>query len=355
HIQNHIRISFAAPSTDKQAVAQSPSKMEQLVRVYPINEEQYEKLLKLTNGKNVISEARLTSAGFTAVRNSLDNGWNSLLRIMGLTTTSRSEVAKIDIDGQPLCVMKRSLSDADVENSEPRALEAKAVADEDSVINCIVVLKKDPALEAQAAINNPSFAPYWYQENNAALAPEQQLPRDPQAIEPVATLPAAVEPVATAAESSEQLLVATTTPAPKVNKPKPKPKSKPKSKSKSAQKKGELVGASRQYGGYGLPPPPPPLSPYGSPYGGGYPYGGFNQNPYDAFNPYNSFGSQPGYGQFSPYFSPGQYYGAPSPYNPYPFYEQEAELELAEEEEEEEDEEAYEVEGEVDESYENEY
>lgn len=149
--------------------------MEQLVRVYPINEEQYEKLMQLTNGKNVISEARLTSAGFTAVRNSLDSGWNSLLRIMGLTTTSRSDVAKIDIDGQPLCVMKRSFDDT----------ESRATADDDSVINCIVVLKKDPALETPTVGNsNPSFAPYWYQESAAATPvqmPQDQLSVDPQA------------------------------------------------------------------------------------------------------------------------------------------------------------------------------
>ncbi|XP_034101998.1 uncharacterized protein LOC117566566 [Drosophila albomicans] len=347
----------AAPSADKQTVEQSSPKAEQLVRVYPINEEQYEKLLKLTNGKNLISEARLTSAGFTAVRNSLDNGWNSLLRIIGLTTTSRSEQSKIDFDGQPLCVMKRSLSDAVVDATEPRALETKELSDEDSVINCIVVLKKDPAIESQSAVNNPSFAPYWYHENNAAVVPEQELPIEPQTNEPVA--PAVAEPVSIAAESNKEQLVATTTPAPKVNKPKPKTRSKSKSK---VQKKKSDAGASREYNPYGLPPPPlPPTlygSSYGSPYGGGYPYGGFNQNPYDGFNPYGSFGNQPGYGQFPPsigqpplYPSSPYYRPPPPPFNPYQFYEQTAALE----EEEDEDEEAYEVDGDVDGSYENEY
>ncbi|XP_034480004.1 uncharacterized protein LOC117785856 [Drosophila innubila] len=253
----------AAPSADKD------SKVEQLVRVYPINEEQYEKLLQFTNGKNVISEARLTSAGFTSVRNSLDSGWNSLLRIMGLTTTSRSEVAKIDIDGQPLCVMRRSFDES----------EARATSDEDSVINCIVVLKKDSISETQSAdSSNPSFAPYWYQENPVQTAPQQHpFPLEPQASQLIA------QQEVSPAEDDEERQVATTTPAPKVKKLRSKPKSKSNSRSKLQKKKTALnAEASRQYGS----PFGAPTSPYGSPYGGAYPYGGFNQNPYGGFNPY---------------------------------------------------------------------
>ncbi|KAM8711315.1 hypothetical protein ACLKA7_000455 [Drosophila subpalustris] len=265
-----LSCSQAAPAADKDA------QVEQLVRVYPISEQQYEKLLKLTNGKNFISEARLTSAGFSAVRNSLDSGWNSLLRIMGLTTTSRAEVAKIDIDGQPLCVMKRSI--------EPRA-----ASDEESVINCIVVLKKDSVFETHTADNpNPSFAPYWYQED---------------------TVPAPVQ-----AETPQQL------PSPEASPLKVKKlRNKPKSKSRLQQQRKKTLSngeATRQYGS-------PFGSPYGSPYGGAYPY----QNPYGGFSPYGSFGQQPGFGQFpaygqQPFYPPSPFLGQPSPYNPYPFFEE---------------------------------
>ncbi|XP_070066151.1 uncharacterized protein [Drosophila virilis] len=298
------------------AKKQVANKAEQLVRVYPINEEQYERLLKLTNGKNVISEARLTSAGFTSVRNTLDSGWHSLLRIMGLTTTSYAEETKIDIDGQPLCVMQRSLADAaKPAESEPRAPSARAAGEDDSVINCIVVLKRDPALEALSS-SNPDFAPYWYHEN------EQQLKLEPQAAELVAEQLAAPE------DEHEQRLAATSTVAPQKRN-----KSKSQTKSKLHRTRTTLDSAARQYGSPYAPPPPPPPPPapygggYGSPFGGPYPYGGYNQNPYSQYNPYAPpFGQQPPFGPQLPFgpqpYYPSQFYGQVPPYNPYPYYEQ---------------------------------
>ncbi|XP_023174851.2 leucine-rich repeat extensin-like protein 1 [Drosophila hydei] len=275
--------------------APSKEKEEQLVRVYPINEEQYESLLKLTEGKNVISEARLTSAGFTAVRNTLGSGWHSLLRIMGFTAT-RAEQTKIDIDGQPLCVMKRSVDDAEVDQTKPRDLEGKSASDEDSVINCIVVLKRDPALESLSS-SNPDFAPYWYTANSAAqpvqpVQPVQLTPQvnsEPQAAELMAKQPAAPE-----TEQLEQQLEPSSAAvtAPQATKKRSKSK-----KSRQGTRSSLASSAARQYGPP-LPPPPPPLpppppAPYGSPYGGAYPYGGYTQTPYSQYNPYAPYGQQP--------------------------------------------------------------
>ncbi|KAH8410956.1 hypothetical protein KR222_003025, partial [Zaprionus bogoriensis] len=276
-------------------------KVNQLVRVYPINEEQYERLQKLTNGKNVISEARLTSAGFTSVRDSLDNGWNSLLRIMGLTTTTRSDdVAKIDIDGQPLCVMRRSLDDA-----EPRAA-ARDAYDEDSVINCIVVLKKDPALEPQSIVNtNPNFAPYWYNENAEAQPTEVQANAE--------QLPAVEQPAAPAVEPEQpQLDTAAEPNATPIIKLTNKPKSGSKSKRKylirqKTRKTAADTSAPRQYGQYGQPPPPPPPPPYGAGYGSPYDNSyGYGQSPYSPFSSYPA----------PPAYPPSGYPAGPYPASP---------------------------------------
>lgn len=277
------------------------------MRVYPINEEQYERLQKLTNGKNVISEARLTSAGFTSVRDSLDSGWNSLLRIMGLTTTTRSDASKIDIDGQPLCVMKRSLSEV-----QPRDAQAKEAAEEDdSVINCIVVLKEDGADEGiNAGITNPNFAPYWFNgnaEEGAAEQPTEQeaTPERASAVAPAADSTSAVAPM----------------PAPVVKKTKSGTKSKRKS---SLRKKN---GLRQYYPQAPLPPlPPPPPPPYGAGYGSPYD-NSYGQSPYNPFGSYPAPAIPPSSYPPSPYppssyppssYPPSPYPAGPSPASPYP-------------------------------------
>ncbi|TDG48899.1 hypothetical protein AWZ03_004583 [Drosophila navojoa] len=328
---------LGAPSTEKEG---------QVVRVYPISEEQYERLLQLTDGKNLISEGRLTTAGFTSVRNTLGSGWNSLLRIVGLTST-RTEQPKIDIDGQPLCVMRRNIYDA-----ESLGIQGRSSNDEESVINCIVVLKRDPALQTLSS-SNPDFAPYWYTEQSDEQ-PLQQLQPLQQAAQPV-ELDFAPE----AEQQLERIRTTTTTSAPKVTKKKRnKSKSIPKSKSKSKNKKrarpalGSVfaVPASRQYGSpYGppaappLPPPPPPpvpTAPYGSAYGGAYPFPSYGQyNPYAAysqqlpFSPQSAFGQQP-YPYSPPYYGQNPYYNPPAP----AYYEQQDKQEEDADEDEEDEE-----------------
>lgn len=341
------------------------------MRVYPINEEQYEHLQKLTNGKNVISEARLTSAGFTSVRDSIDSGWNSLLRIIGLTSTTRSDDTKIDIDGQPLCVMRRSLSDAQPRGKagEQEATKTAGEQDDDSVINCIVVLKDDPALAAQSAVlSNPNFAPYWYTEQPEVVAEtveQQTLPERASAAEPEPASVSAAQPV------------------PAVT------KSKRKNKLQQKRRKTTL----RQYpAGYPqlplppLPPPPPPAAGYGAGYGSPYGYGGeaYGQTPYNPYGsypaaayptspypatPYPSSPYPASPYPASPYppspYTPGAYapsaypapspYGSPAPYGQYPYYDKIREgAELYEADDDDDDGfEVYEADG--DDSYESEY
>ncbi|XP_030238961.1 uncharacterized protein LOC108652657 [Drosophila navojoa] len=274
----------AAPSTEKEG---------QVVRVYPISEEQYERLLQLTDGKNLISEGRLTTAGFTSVRNTLGSGWNSLLRIVGLTST-RTEQPKIDIDGQPLCVMRRNIYDA-----ESLGIQGRSSNDEESVINCIVVLKRDPALQTLSS-SNPDFAPYWYTEQSDEQ-PLQQLQPLQQAAQPV-ELDFAPE----AEQQLERIRTTTTTSAPKVTKKKRnKSKSIPKSKSKSKNKK----RARPALGSVFAVPASLPTAPYGSAYGGAYPFPSYGQyNPYAAYSQQLPFSPQSAFGQ-QPYPYSPPYYG----------------------------------------------
>ncbi|XP_017864534.1 PREDICTED: protein FREE1 [Drosophila arizonae] len=298
------RLTFAAPSTEKE---------EQAVRVYPISEEQYERLLQITDGNNLISEGRLTTAGFASVRNTLGSGWQSLLRIVGFTPT-RTDQPKIDIDGQPLCVMRRNVYDA-----ESLSVEGKSANGEESVINCIVVLKRDPALQSLSS-SNPDFAPYWYNEQSE----EQQ------------QQPAELNFAPEAEQQLERVRATTTTIAPK-NKNKNKKRARPSLKSVYA------VAAPRQYGSpYGppapplpqlpppqppvpqLPPPQPPVpaAPYGSAYGGAYPFPSYGQyNPYAAYSQQLPFSPQSAFGQ-QPYPYSPQYYGQSPYYNPLAYYEQ---------------------------------
>ncbi|ALC41522.1 CG34201, partial [Drosophila busckii] len=87
-------------------------KPNQLVPVYPISSAQYAQIMRVANGKRVLTEGRLTAANFKSIRNNIDSGWQSMLRIMGL---SRDSSEKIDIEGKPLCVTKsgRDAANAD--------------------------------------------------------------------------------------------------------------------------------------------------------------------------------------------------------------------------------------------------
>ncbi|XP_017051529.1 vacuolar protein-sorting protein BRO1 [Drosophila ficusphila] len=276
------------------------TKQEELVRVYEINEEQYERVLQLTNGKNLISEARVINGGFATVGDTISSGWNSFLRIVGLTSVTKADEAeKVDFDGQPLCVIKTREGEGREENvttarSSGRAIEAE---DEESAIHCIVVLKKDSDFELPNKDSHPNFAQYWNQ------------PQTPQTVDE--------SPVQNEAEEEvvEEEPVVTTTPAPlrrkKIN--------------KSTYPRVALLqddsDGSRQYS-Y----PPQYGTPYPPPYGG-YPYSPYpNQPPYPGPQPYGSqipYGPQP-YGQppYGPY--PPQPYGPPpppiGPYNPQPYY-----------------------------------
>ncbi|XP_016989450.1 formin-like protein 7 [Drosophila rhopaloa] len=287
--------------------APSPSpKQEKLVRVYEINEAQYERVLHLTEGKNVISEARLINGGFATVSDTLSSGWNSLLRIVGLTTLSRNEEAeKVEFDGQPLCVIKTregegrdeevTSEDMTSARSSEKAIE---VDEEDSDIHCIVVLKKDSEFELPSQDPHPNYAQYWSK-------PQIPEPEEASAVQNQS------EEVVETEESVEA-----TTPAPlkkkKVNKS---------TYPKAASLKNDSVGSRQYQGGYSpVPPqygpsyPPPPYG--GNPYSS-YPIPQLYPNPqqYVPQVPY----IPPQYGQ-SPYGQPpfGQPpYGQP-PYGPYP-------------------------------------
>ncbi|XP_052842403.1 actin-binding protein WASF2 [Drosophila gunungcola] len=281
---------------------------EKLVRVYEINEEQYERVLKLTKGNNVISEARLINGGFATVSESLSSGWNSLLRIVGLTTLSRTEEAEkdFDFDSQPLCVIKSREGEGRDEEVTSARSSGKGIEadDEESAIHCIVVLKKDSDFELPSQDPHPNYAQYW---------------NKPQVPEPLAESAVQIQPeeVMEKEESVEE-----DTPAPlrkkKVN--------------KSTYPKAALLDDdsddSRQYPG-GYPPVPPQ---YGAPYPPPPPsYGGFPYTPYPSPPPYpnqQQYGPRPPYGPYpygqSPYGPyPQQPYGPQSsigPYNPQPYY-----------------------------------
>ncbi|KAH8372815.1 hypothetical protein KR009_005392 [Drosophila setifemur] len=293
-----------APSTSHGA------DQEQLVRVYEINEDQYKRVLQLANGKNVISEARLINGGFATVSETLSSGWHSLLRIVGLTTLSRTDEAeKIDLDTQPLCVIRAREGESGREEELGKAIESD---EEESAIHCIVVLKKDTDSEVPTQNSPPNFAQYW---NSPPPPPVEQSPavKQPQEIE----------------LEEEELEVTSSAPI--------KKKQINKSTYPRAESFENDLDSSRQYGGaypppqygsqyppspYGVypyslyPNPPPPYGP--QPYGPSYgppPYG------QPAYPQPPQFGGQPPIG--SPYY-PQQYYGPSYPYapGPYPYYDQ---------------------------------
>ncbi|KAH8257997.1 hypothetical protein KR038_003848, partial [Drosophila bunnanda] len=269
---------------------------EQLVRVYEINQEQYDRMLQLTKGRKVISEARLINRGFATVSESfsetISSGWHSLLRIVGLTTVSKADEAeKVDFESQPLCVIKTREDepagrDGEVASarSSGRGIEAD---DEDSAIHCIVVLKKESDQELPSQDPHPNYAQYW---------------NPPQAAQPVEDSAAVKQPeqVQEENEEREEVEVEVTTTAP-LKRKKMNKSTYPKSASQDDDSDG-----SRQYGGYPLPPQ------YGTPYPPS-PYGGYPYSPYPSPQP---FGPQGPYGQ-SPYGSLPPF-GPPQPYPPQP-------------------------------------
>jgi len=325
------------------------------VRVYEINEEQYQRVLQLTKGKNLISEGRLINGGFATVSDTLSSGWNSLLRIVGLTTLSKAdETEKVDFDGQPLCVIKSREGEGREEDvpaarSSARDIEAE---EEDSAIHCIVVLKKDVELELPTLEPLPNYVQYW---------------NKPETSNPVVEAPIRSQSSEVLKDEEE---VQTRIPAPlkkkKVNK----------STYPRASTLADDSDGSRQYGypplppQYGTPYPPPPSY-------GGYPYSPYpNPLPYPSPQPYGPqlpYGPSP-YGQ-SPYgLYPQQPYGpqlpiapySPQPHEPYgyPYFDQNQlaqvnahkEVEKLEaDDDEEEDEDSYETEEENDYRYKNSY
>ncbi|KAH8280247.1 hypothetical protein KR018_000911, partial [Drosophila ironensis] len=296
---------------------------EKLVRVYEINEEQYERVLQLTKGKNVISEARLINGGFATVSETLSSGWHSLLRIVGLTTVTKSdEEEKVDFDGQPLCVIKSREGDSLGRDEEVPSARSNGKGidadDDDSAIHCIVVLKKDPELELPSQAAHQSFAPYW---NHPEPVEEMSVVKQTQTVEPEKVV------------EEEPTEVTSTTVAPqkkkKVNK-----SVYPKENNSEVD-----IDVSRQYtypsqAQYGYPYPPPPGG-YGgagafnpASYGGS-PYGYWPSSPYTSY-PQQQTGyplpqpgypqQQPGYPQQQPGYPIGQP-GIPSqPYYPSPYY-----------------------------------
>ncbi|XP_039480747.1 vacuolar protein sorting-associated protein 37C [Drosophila santomea] len=270
-------------------------KQEKYVRVYEINEQQYQRVLQLTKGRNVISEARLINGGFATVSDTLSSGWNSLLRIVGLTTLSKADEAeKVDFDGQPLCVIKSREGEGREEDvisarSSARDIEAE---EEDSAIHCIVVLKKDGEFELPSLDAHPNYAQYWNKPETSNPVEESSVPNQSSEV------------------IKEEEAVETTTPAPL----------KKKKVNKSTYPRADtLADDSESFRQYGYPPVQPQ---YGTPYPpapsyGGYPYSPYpNPLPYPSPQPYGPqlpYGPSP-YGQ-SPY---GQSPYGQSPYGAYP-------------------------------------
>ncbi|XP_016992914.2 DNA translocase FtsK [Drosophila takahashii] len=347
--------------------APSSSSGEKFVRVYEINEEQYARVLQLTKGKNVISEARLINGGFATVSETLSSGWNSLLRIVGLTTLSRADEAeKVDFEGQPLCVIKSREGEGRDEEVTSARSSGRAIEDEeDSAIHCIVVLKKDFELPTQDP--QPNFAQLW---------------NKPEMVNPVEMSAVSTQPEEVTEEEE-------TTAAP-LRKKKVNKSTYPKAASLEEDSDSDSDSdGSRQYAG-GYPPVPPqygatyPPPPYGGyPLGPSYPqpypnpqlpqlpqlpYGPspYGQLPYGQ-SPYGQspYGQSP-YGQssYGPY--PQQPYGPQPPIGPYnlqplgsygyPNWDQanankDVEKAQADDDQEEEDEDSYETEDEDDYRY----
>ncbi|BFG06102.1 trithorax group protein osa [Drosophila madeirensis] len=327
----------AAPSSS--TGGSKKSRPEELVRVYSINAEQYARVLQLTQGRNVISEARLINGGFATVGDSLSSGWHSLLRIVGLTTLSKAdEDPKVDFDGQPLCVIK-TREDAPREEGSPRSSSTNNQDEEESAINCIVVLKKEHDLEQPT----PDHYQYLYSvpAPQSAVVPQEAAPQ--AAVVPPVESAAVGEPAEQVAEQvEEQVDEEITTEAPQRSRSKSKKENT--SSESTTDSFEEHFEVPRQYGA-GYPPPPPQYGGY-SPYGG-YPYSPYSPpvQPYGAqpyppygqslspyapqqpfglqqpFGPQQPFGGQPPIG--SPYY-PQPYYGqpAPNPYAPYSYFEQ---------------------------------
>ncbi|XP_022231584.2 uncharacterized protein LOC111080335 [Drosophila obscura] len=228
----------AAPSPSTRE--SKKSRRQELVRVYSINQKQYDRVLQLTQGKNVISEARLINGGFATVSDSLSSGWHSLLRIVGLTTLSKAnEETKVDFDGQPLCVIK-TREDAPREEGSARS-SATDTQDEEEAINCIVVLKKEPDLELPTQYQSQQ---YWYPQSAVVPSGEEAAVKE-QAEE--------VEEQAEEVEEQTEVEVTSETP----QRSRSKSKKHNISSESTADSSEDHSDLPRQYGA-GYPPPPPP-------------------------------------------------------------------------------------------------
>ncbi|KAH8301458.1 hypothetical protein KR059_003848, partial [Drosophila kikkawai] len=271
----------------------SEANREQLVRVYEINQEQYERMLQLTKGRKVISEARLINGGFATVSESfsetISSGWHSLLRIVGLTTVSKADEAeKVDFESQPLCVIKTREDEPVGRNEEVASARSSGKGieadDEDSAIHCIVVLKKEPDQELPSQEPHPNYSQYWATqpvEDSAVVKQPEQMKDEHEEVE----------------KEEVELTTAAPLKRQKMNK-----STYPKSASLDEDSDG-----SRQYSGYPLQPQ------FGAPYPPSSAYGGYPYSPYPSQQP---FGPQALYGQ-SPYGSLPPY-GPPPPYPPQP-------------------------------------
>ncbi|KAH8291143.1 hypothetical protein KR054_008965, partial [Drosophila jambulina] len=290
HYQNSQRTELitAPPPSSPEA------NREQLVRVYEINEAQYERMLQLTKGRKVISEARLINGGFATVSESfsetISSGWHSLLRIVGLTTVSKSDEAeKVDFESQPLCVIKTREDepvgrgeDVASARSSGKGIEAD---EEDSAIHCIVVLKKETDQELPSQDPHPNYAQYWNLQQTAQAVEDSTAVKQP-------------EQVKEDDKEKEEVEVEVTTAAP-LKRKKMNKSTYPKAASQDDESDG-----SRQYGGFPLQPQ------YGLPYPPSSPYGGYPYSPYPS--PQGPYGQSP-YGPLPPY-------GPPQPYPPPPQY-----------------------------------
>ncbi|XP_030388401.1 uncharacterized protein LOC115634682 [Scaptodrosophila lebanonensis] len=337
-----------------EAAPASEGEPDHLVRVYRIDQQQYEKVLNLTNAKNFISEARLISGGFSSVSNGfnsltkdLSSGWNSLLRIVGFTPTSKQNEVKVD--GQPLCVVKT--------REGVVADQIYADFEDDSVINCIVVLENKNTLENKVLGGTVTYdgSPAQYPVPStsedisnlvrlhdissplaAPPAPgkETQDTEEMVVAEPMVTFIVEDEPESTTLTPivESKTTISTTENPNQAVRPKSKPKPKvratnaPKSRKQTVRRRPSYKTSninghkftSRQYEN--------PYSQYGSENSYSYPEQNSYPYPYASFSP--ALTPDPYYGQ---QFGPAPFYGQPSygPSNtsPYPygynsFYEQ---------------------------------
>ncbi|XP_016946407.1 uncharacterized protein LOC108022073 [Drosophila biarmipes] len=279
--------------------APSPStglQKEKLVRVYEINESQYNRVLQLTEGKKYISEARLINGGIATVTDTLNSGWNSFLRVVGLTTVTKADEAeKVDLESQPLCVIKTREGEGREENvtyarSAGGDIEAE---EEDSTIHCIVVLKQDGDFELPSQDPHPNFIQYWNKPESSTPVEQPPVQNQPQEV------------------PGEDETPEETTPAP----------SKKKKVNKSTYPKAADLekgsDSSRQNAGVYLPVPPQYGAAYPPPPYGGYPY--TISQPYPNPLPYPNPQLYPYPQPYGPQLPIGPSPYRPSPYGPSPY------------------------------------